>query len=139
MDEEIDEISEELEDFDLTVYKKEELFEDIDHDIRMFESISDRIKDISPDEDAKLRKLEELLLKSRGDEQVIVFSYYADTTDYIFNNIANSSNFKNLNVVKISGTTPSKQRMEIVKEFTDKNIDILFSTDVLSEARLSHT
>jgi SNF2 family DNA or RNA helicase len=38
-------------------------------------------------------------------------------------------------VVKISGTTPSKQRMEIVKEFTDKNIDILFSTDVLSEGQ----
>jgi len=135
IDEEIDEISEELEDFDLTAYRMEEIFEDINHDIRMFESISDRIKDISPDEDAKLRKLEELLLKSGGDEQVIVFSYYSDTTNYIFNNISNLSDFKNLNVVKISGTTPSKQRMEIVKEFTDKNIDILFSTDVLSEGQ----
>ncbi|NWF98579.1 MAG: SWF/SNF helicase family protein [Nitrospirae bacterium] len=66
--------------------------------------------------------------------QIVLFTYYADTLDYIHKNVAEDPSFSQLKIEKISGRiTSSKKRAEIVNAFMSGKIDILMSTDVLSE------
>src|SRR3972149_1482324 len=64
----------------------------------------------------------------------VIFTYYADTLDYIHQNIAGDPQFSEVRIEKISGRIASaKRRTEIVNDFMDGKIDVLMSTDVLSE------
>jgi superfamily II DNA or RNA helicase len=132
-DEELEDFVQELERFYLSDYRKDELFKDIDKDIEYLNAILDKIKDITPDQDAKLKVLEERLLSLSKRGQIIVFTYYADTLDYIYESISKTKQFSSLKIAKISGETGAMTRERIVKEFLDKKVDILMSTDVLSE------
>lgn len=132
-DEEIEEFEESFENFNLNDYKKEELFGDIDKDIKILSEILGKVDGINPENDAKLNTIKNYLLKLSEEGQIILFTYYADTLNYIFENIKKSKNFSKLRIEKISGITSSKERERIVKDLLNKKIDILMSTDVLSE------
>jgi hypothetical protein len=77
------------------------------------------------------------LSKPRTDSkknQFVLFTYYADTLDYIHKNVSEDPSFSKLRIEKISGRiTSAKKRAEIVDDFMNGKIDILMSTDVLSE------
>lgn len=133
VDEEIEEFEEGLENFNLKDYKKEELFEDIDKDVKILSKILDRLSEIKPKNDAKLNIIKKHLLKLSKKGQIILFTYYADTLNYIFEIIKNSKNFSKLKIEKISGATSNKERERIVNDLLNKKINILISTDVLSE------
>ncbi len=129
-----EEIELELEPFNKDEYQMEKLFEDIDKDIEIFKEIYNKIADITPEKDAKLQKLKEILSKLSEKGQIVLFTYYADTLDYLYESICkNDKCFSNLKIEKISGRTPSAQRQAIVEKFMKGQIDILMSTDVLSE------
>ena len=132
-DEEIEEVIESLENFNLTDHKEKELFGDIDKDIGILTGILEKVVEIKPEDDAKLNAIKNKILKISEMGQMVVFTYYADTLEYIFNNLKTDKNFSKLKIEKISGATPSDKREEIVKDFLNKKIDILLSTDVLSE------
>jgi hypothetical protein len=75
-------------------------------------------------------------LSNRG--QVVIFTYYADTLEYIYKEISNDERFSNLTIEAISSSGKvtgknSDEREEIRKKFFDKKVDVLMSTDVLSE------
>jgi len=132
-DEELEDFVQELEKFNLADFRKDELFGDIDKDIEYLSSILEKIKNITADQDAKLKVLAEKLNSLSKKGQIIVFTYYSDTLDYIHEAITKNKELSGLKIAKISGDTGTFARERIVKEFLDRKIDILMSTDVLSE------
>lgn len=129
-----EEIIERLEDIDIEDYRKDVLIRDIDTDIGLFNEIGEKVGSIKPDNDAKLSELKEKLLDLCSKGQVVVFTYYADTLDYIFKHISSDEGFKKINIDKISGRiTSTTRRKEIINRYMAGNTDILISTDVLSE------
>jgi len=140
-DEELDEedLKYILEDFDLRKYKAEELFRDIDTDIRLLNNLLNKVKTIKPEDDAKLKVLKDRLLELSKDGQIVLFTYYADTLNYIYHEISKDKRFSKLKVEAISGSGETSknplQREKMVADFTAKKIDILLSTDVLSEGQ----
>ncbi len=135
----VEELKEELENFDKDKYKIKELFDGIDLDIRYLSDILDKVKNITPDKDAKFTVLKEKLLELSKEGQIVVFTYYADTLNYIYREILKDTRFSHLNIEAISSTGESnktpKQRTKIIDDFFDKKIDIILSTDVLSEGQ----
>ena len=129
----------ELEDFNKDLYDIERLFDDIDKDINIFNQILEKINSIKPADDSKLIVLKEKLIELSKTGQIVLFTYYADTLNYIFQEIRNDNRFKELKIEGVSssgmtGKSPSK-RSKIVQDFHSKEIDILMSTDVLSEGQ----
>jgi len=133
VDEELEDFVEELEKFNLSDFRKDDLLKDIDKDIGLLNQILNKIKNITAEEDAKLKVLKEKLLTLSKKGQIVLFTYYTDTLDYIYGNIANTKQFSKLKIEEISGKTGTKARERIVKDFMNKKVDILMSTDVLSE------
>lgn len=128
-----------LSQFNKENYRYEELFEDINTDITLLTKILERVNTIKPEEDAKLNALKDKLLELSKDGQILLFAYYADTLNYIYEEIKKDTRFKDLNISAISSsglTSLSPQNREkLVENFTNNEIDILLSTDVLSEGQ----
>ena len=132
-------IREILDDFKLAEYRVDELFHDIAKDINLLSNILEKVKRIKPVDDSKLNVLKEKLLELSKDGQIVLFTYYADTLNYIYEEILSDKRFSKIRIEAISssGATSKSpgQREEIIKRFFDKNIDIILSTDVLSEGQ----
>lgn len=141
VDEEIEEegLKDVLEKFELKKYNAEDLFKDIDKDIKLLNKILEKVNTIKPEDDSKLKVLKDRLLKLSKDGQIVLFTYYADTLNYIYNEIIKDKRFSKINIEAISssGLTSKnpQQREKIVEKFFKKEIDILMSTDVLSEGQ----
>ncbi|WP_245837459.1 helicase-related protein [Methanobacterium bryantii] len=129
----------ELTDFNKDNYAYDDLMKDLDTDIGLFRSILNKVNTIGPEDDSKLEVLKEKLLELSKEGQIILFAYYADTLDYIYEEIIKDPRFKELTIeaVSSSGKTSrsGNQRVKLVNRFTGGKIDILLSTDVLSEGQ----
>jgi len=83
--------------------------------------------------------LKNRLLELSKDGQIVLFTYYADTLNYIYCEILKDNQFSHLNIEAVSGSgltnKSPKQRYKIIDDFFNKKIDILLSTDVLSEGQ----
>lgn len=129
-----EEFIDELEDKNLEDCRKEDLFRDIEKDIALFNEMGKKVEAIDAEADAKLKELKERLLELGNKGQVVIFTYYADTLDYIYEKISEDSLFSKISIEKISGrVTSAAKRTEIVNDFMNGKINILMSTDVLSE------
>lgn len=135
---------EESENIKLEIFKKEdyhieELFDDITTDINLLKKILERVSSIKSTEDAKLICLKDRLLELSKDGQVILFTYFADTLNYIYEDIRKDKRFSKLKIeaMSSSGSTAKnyKQREKIVEDLISGRINILLSTDVLSEGQ----
>ena len=129
------EILTQLDNFKITDYNKKELFQDVNTDITLLKSILEKIKKLTPEKDAKLIEFKQRLLKLHKKSPIVVFTYYKDTLNYIYDYISQQKEFEKINVVKISGSQSSIERQKIIASFTKGDIDILLSTDVLSEGQ----
>lgn len=130
-----EEYREEFEEIELEEYKSEEFIEDIQKDIDVFNEIKDLIKDIGYEEDAKIQKLEqELYEMSRGD-QIVVFAFYSDTIQYIYDYLSDSQKLSDKRIEMITGDSSTKKRENTVEAYIEGNVDIILSTDVLSEGQ----
>ncbi len=114
-----------------------------------------RVKDIRAEDDAKLARLKELLSSTLGGKKVLIFSYYKDTARYLYRHLGHpdkggarhASPLQGVTVRRMDSGADPKERIRIVQGFapkandkpdwvgTDKEIDILISTDVLSEGQ----
>lgn len=128
-----------LENFKTQDYRIDDLFKDIDKDIEILSEILKKVKQIEPKDDAKLKELSKKLLELSKEDQVVLFTYYADTLDYIYEEIKSSKEFSKLKIEAISGSGRThkdpNEREKIKEDFMNKKIDILMSTDVLSEGQ----
>ncbi len=121
------------------------------------------LKDITPEHDKKLQTLFELISNkinnpiNSNNKKIIIFSAFADTAEYLYNNIAPYVQSKfGLNTAMISGTVEGKTTIKGIKPNlnniltlfspvskdknvlmpdVDKEIDILIATDCISEGQ----
>ena len=144
LDEDIDEdfdfsdFVNQLEDINVKDYNKEKLFADIDKDIKVFLEIIEAIKDIDEKKDAKLLTFKNHLLKNLKNEKAVIFSYYSDTVEYLYKSLENDKKFKSnfgKKIAAITGKSSVAQRQKIVDDFLNSDIDVLISTDILSEGQ----
>lgn len=135
MDEETgEEFLEELEGIHVDDFRLNDLLRDIEKDITLCNEMKRKVESIDAEADAKLNELKKRLLALSKKGQTIIFTYYADTLDYLYGNISEDPLFSGIKIEKISGRiTSTNRRAEIVNNFMAGKIDILMSTDVLSE------
>lgn len=132
-EESLEDFSEKPEDFQKDHYRFNDLIKDIDTDIKLLEEMHRKVEGITPQKDAKLNSLKERLIELSEKGQVVVFTYYADTLNYIYDEIKKEPVLARLDIEKISGATTPKSREAIVKDFMEGSTRVLVSTDVLSE------
>ncbi|MGD0337497.1 MAG: helicase-related protein [Bacteroidota bacterium] len=151
--EEIRQIIEQLPTVDPAGYDLRRLHEALQHDIETLTKIWQKIINIRAESDAKLIRLKNLLTGELKGQKVLLFTYYKDTARYIYRELTGEKGegfrekaYNPLIRRMDSGAKPD-ERVRIVQEFapkanrcpelmgSEKEIDILISTDVLSEGQ----
>jgi len=142
-----------LETIDPSEYDLARLHAAIQADIDALTDIWHRIEGVAKRGDAKLEHLKSLLAGALRDQKVLLFTYYKDTARYLyrwFRSDAGQEFVKTIGGPSVrrmdSGASP-RERRRIVEHFapksngradlagSDDEIDILISTDVLSEGQ----
>jgi PLD-like domain/Helicase conserved C-terminal domain/SNF2-related domain len=134
-------------------YKVEELRTAIVSDLEILRGFHERVVGAGIDDDPKLEALGRLLSEELGPEKAIVFTYYADTADWIAQALeAHPERFGARRQVVVTGTQSetAAHRLRRVHEFAPKTTleeagseevraedekDLLIATDVLSEGQ----
>lgn len=147
-----------LRDMDYISWKR-----DIDEDIDMLAILISMVKDITPEYDYKLNQLIKVIQEKEakpinpGNKKVLIFTAFADTAEYLYENIAPKAKEFGLNTALVTGsvegrtTIPnfkpemnhvlscfspiSKDRDIVYPEDKNNNIDILIGTDCISEGQ----
>ena len=142
----IDEDSEEYldldnESFSIEKFDVEKYIKDVSEDIRLLKTIQEKASKLVEIEDIKLAKLFSIL-EDNKDKKMLIFSQYADTTNYIIEKLKNRI-WDKKEMVELSGNvqenilpilwrfSPKAQDYKIKKD--EKEIDILVATDIISE------
>ncbi|MGH7827548.1 MAG: helicase-related protein, partial [Candidatus Binatia bacterium] len=141
---------------DPMTYDLRKLHEAVQHDVEVLSHIWQRVKDIKPEKDAKLTQLKELLAKELRGKKILIFSYYKDTARYLYRHLGHPENpaavafckkLGGINVRRMDSGADTKERLRIIHGFapkandkpewigSDKEINVLISTDVLSEGQ----
>jgi len=134
-------------------YDLRKLHAAVQQDIDVLTSVWGQVKRITPAKDTKLQTLKRLLTKDLKGKKVLVFSYYKDTARYVYAELTGDRGkaFRkqagNPSIRRMDSGADAKERVRIVQAFSplannkpdwsgsDKEIDILVSTDVLSEGQ----
>src|SRR5207249_4352544 len=110
---------------------------------------------IPPTRDAKLARLKDLLAGELRGQKVLLFTYYKDTARYLYRELCSDDpaavawrvGAGSPHIRRMDSGADAKERARLVAEFaphanhkpdiagTDKEIDLLISTDVLSEGQ----
>ncbi len=146
-------------DMDLISWKK-----DLKKDIDTLEILHDIMAFVTPEKDLKLQKLVEVIEQkienpfNKGNKKVLVFSAFADTTNYLYDYLSKLMKAKygietariqgaqNGNASTVQGSKDtdrlltlfspiSKERAETYPEDINTNIDLLIATDCVSEGQ----
>ncbi len=141
---------------DPSAFELRKLHSALEHDRKILTSLWEKVKDIEPDDDLKLQRLKSLLAGDLNGKKVLIFSYYRDTARYLYRQLGHPENpdavsFKKSigdpNIRRMDSGEDAKGRQRIVQEFapkanqrpdlagSDREIDVLISTDVLSEGQ----
>ena len=145
-----------MEEVDPSLYDLRKLHESVQNDIEILTDIWYRVKDIKPENDAKLQRIKDLLQTDLKGKKVLLFTYYKDTARYVYKHIGDPKNpdavkFKEklggVSIRRMDGGVSPKDRVKLVAAFapkahgklelvgSEKEIDIMVSTDVLSEGQ----
>jgi superfamily II DNA/RNA helicase len=127
-------------------YKKQEMKKDIQEDLKLLEPLKISLTRIKPYADRKLIALKEQLVKDQvfetGGKKAVIFTQFVDTAKYIYNDLKES--LKDKRVELLTGETKPETRERLIREFApiankapyvEKEIDVLVSTDILSEGQ----
>lgn len=141
---------------DPTTYDLRKLHDAVQHDVDVLSQIWQRVKDIKPAKDAKLTQLRELLSKELKGKKVLIFSYYKDTARYLYRHLGHPDNpdavafckkLGGITVRRMDSGADTQERQRIIQGFapkangkpewtgTEREINVLISTDVLSEGQ----
>lgn len=133
-------------------YDRRRLHRALAEDIDALTDIWHDIKDISTQHDAKLQRLKQLLQSGLKGEKVLIFTYYKDTARYLYRSLTENNDpwlqaMDAPNIYRMDSRVKTTDRARIVENFapiasgqpkvrgTAQEIDILISTDVLSEGQ----
>jgi hypothetical protein len=132
-------------------------------DVDILETLIHMTEDISPEYDFKLNQLFEVIRNKEehpinpGNKKILIFTAFANTAEYLYENIAPRAKEIGLNTALVTGsiegktTIPnfradmnhvltcfspmSKDRDVVYPDDTEKNINILIATDCISEGQ----
>jgi hypothetical protein len=142
----------------LEEYDSARLRADVEADIAILRAFREAVADASTDNDPKLEALSELLWQEMaGEEKAIIFTYYADTADWIEQALqadehTDGDRFGHRNYVVVTGTRGEspQHRLEKVRHFSPRTMveeagrapvapedekNLLVATDVLAEGQ----
>ena len=141
---------ESLDSADLNLYKMRELVHDVEADIRLLRELHEETAALA-DADAKVEELKQQISQKYVGQKVLIFTSYKDTARYLERRLNGDTNaswrqaLNNPHIRRIdSGNHPSERgaivaafapRSANVKTPPERAIDILISTDVLSEGQ----
>lgn len=145
-----------LADMDLPSWKH-----DLAADLVLIEDLIASMEKVKPEDDAKLQHLLALIRQkideplNPGNHKVLVFTAFADTANYLFDNLAPFAEKLGLNVGKVTGSgapkttlkksydfqsvltlfSPRSKEKDIVLPHEPGELDILIGTDCISEGQ----
>jgi len=134
----VEELKKNLERVNLADFDTEKLFADIDSDIKIFAEIKKLVVPISERQDAKLEELKRKLIELKDEGKILLFSFYADTIDYLYEALTEDKEFCQSfgrKIGKATGSFSIQRRKEIIDKFLNSDTDLLLSTDILSEGQ----
>ena len=135
---------------------------DLRADLETLDLLIDMVEDITPEYDAKLSDLEELVVGkvanpiNPGNRKVIIFTAFADTANYLYENLAPRFKGFGLEACMITGQgtprctlpkaptdmnalltlfSPISKERDIVMPGDVRDIDVLIATDCISEGQ----
>ena len=138
---------------DASQYDLRRLHDALQHDIDALTEIWHEIKDITPERDAKLLRLRELLGSELRGRKVLLFTYYKDTARYLYRELGGErgeswrAGVGDPHIRRMDSGAPTRERSRLIEAFaprangqptladTPAEVDILVSTDVLSEGQ----
>ncbi|TMC85852.1 MAG: helicase, partial [Chloroflexi bacterium] len=138
-----------------SLYDLKRLHNDLRRDVEALRSIWHEISTITADRDAKLARLKELLAGELKGQKVLLFTYYKDTARYLYHELSSEDpaaaawqvEAGEPRIRRMDSGADARERARLVAEFapranhkpeiagTDREIDVLISTDVLSEGQ----
>ena len=138
-----------LKERDPSDYDVERLAADVSVDHQLLEPLIMTAKSLVGSQDGKIARLKKELKKLLPDQKALIFTFYADTANYIFAQLTSDKDFiksvGNVRIEEIIGGTNPKSKTRVVEDFApvannaDKKpthpIQVLISTDVLSEGQ----
>ncbi|WP_119071972.1 helicase-related protein [Aggregatilinea lenta] len=159
--EDIQAIIDSLPEADITEYDLRALRRELRQDMSTLDAILDDVAlvqrlDDERKRDAKLAEVKRLLAGDLCNQKILIFSYYRDTAQYLYDSVVSDPAWQDLwskppTIEVIHGNTDAHKREDLVKRFAPKanttednpsptsevkpEIDILISTDVLSEGQ----
>ncbi|HLJ33525.1 MAG TPA: helicase-related protein, partial [Ktedonobacteraceae bacterium] len=140
---------------DATLYDLKRLHNDLRKDTTALNEVLQSINTISPARDAKLATLKQLLAGELKGRKVLLFTYYKDTARYLYNQLCSDepstqqwrASAGNPDIRRMDSGADARERTRLVTHFaphankrdditgTTDEIDLLISTDVLSEGQ----
>jgi superfamily II DNA or RNA helicase len=138
---------------DSATYDRRKIHRALQQDIDALTEIWHDIKDIGSEHDAKLQQLKLLLETGLRGQKVIIFTYYKDTARYVHHVLTSPDHAEwrasigNPTIRRIDSSVKAADRLRTVENFaplasgypeiagTEQEVDILISTDVLSEGQ----
>jgi len=128
--------------YDAADFDIERLRRHIEHDIELFEKILRSVEPITAEEDAKLRKLKAVLAEEPlKDGKRLIFTQYADTARYLFDNLNHRGKRSDIEVIysgdkskaKVVGRFAPKANPEYHFVSGESELSTVIATDVLAE------
>ena len=138
---------------DTAQYDLRGLHQALQHDADSLAELWRLVSNITADEDAKLQTLKSLLSEDLKGQKVIVFTYYRDTARYLYRELGGDEgvtfrrNAGDPTIRRMDGGASPAERVRLIQAFapqsnnspdlagSDREVDILVSTDVLSEGQ----
>jgi len=123
-------------------FNLELLYEHIEHDLKLLKKITALVEPITPEEDAKLQTLKAILQKKPLKEgKRLIFTQYADTARYLFENINHGGKQSDIDVIysgdkskaRAVGRFAPKANPEYKFHGGEAELFTLVATDVLAE------
>jgi superfamily II DNA/RNA helicase/HKD family nuclease len=128
--------------YDIADFNAEKLKADIEHDLMLLQKILELVAPITPEQDAKLQKLKErLAAKPLKDGKRLIFTQYADTAKYLYDNLNPGGKRDDIDVIfsgdkskaRIVGRFAPKANPEYQFTAGEKELFTVIATDVLAE------
>ncbi|HLL78092.1 MAG TPA: DEAD/DEAH box helicase, partial [Ktedonobacteraceae bacterium] len=140
---------------DGSLYDLKRLHNDLRRDADALREVWRAITPITAARDAKLARLKELLAGDLRGQKVLLFTYYKDTARYLYRQLcsddAEAARWRveagEPHIRRMDSGVDARERVRLVSEFapranhrpelagTEKEIDVMISTDVLSEGQ----
>jgi ERCC4-related helicase len=129
-------------------YDRAAIKTDVAADLALLRSLKQNLAKIQPYADRKMTALKEQIVKDNcfenGGKKAIIFTQFVDTAKYLYRELTDSLKKEGREVRLLTGQTDPDTRKRVIESFApranpgarfDKEVDLLVSTDILSEGQ----